>query len=83
MPNNAISSTSFIIIFAVFSLLFVDLIGTNLELSKLKDSEDFTEVENLKNKYNTKLKYTVATITLVLLYYIANSIAFILGQNLK
>lgn len=89
MGINTASNNTFIIIFSVFLLLFADLIITNMSLSQLKNenggksSEDSAEISKLTKIYNSKYKYTIIIVTLVLIYYIVNAITFLFAHNIK
>lgn len=89
MGFNAASNNSFIIIFCVFILLFADLIVTYITLSNLKGSDDAkssegsTEIAKLTRAYNSKMKYTVLIVTLVLIYYVVNAVTFAFTQSIK
>lgn len=89
MGINAAASNTFTLIFGVFALLFADLIVTNMSLSQLKsesngkNSENSTEISKLTQIYNSKFKYTIIIITLVLIYYIVNAITFFFAHNIK
>ena len=89
MGISTASNNTFIIIFSVFLLLFADLIITNMSLSQLKNengsknSEDSAEISKLTKIYNSKYKYTIIIVTLVLIYYIVNAITFLFAHNIK
>ena len=89
MGINAASSNNFTLIFGIFTLLFADLIVTNMSLSQLKgesngkNSENSTEISKLTKTNNSKFKYTIVIITLVLIYYIVNALTFLFAHNIK
>ncbi|MGL5616000.1 MAG: hypothetical protein ACRDD2_07230 [Sarcina sp.] len=83
MSFNAIANNSVILVFSLFTLLVIDLVGTSLDLLQIKDSKDSSEHTELTNRYNNKFKYTIIIISLVFIYYLINGATFLFAQKFK